>query len=160
MHQSLESLYTDTIDHVFRYVYSRVRNRELAEDIVSETYLKVAEHYDRFEAKTHVSARSWAFTIARNTMNDHFRKPNATELHDEYPAKDLALDHAMDVDLAHAAVLKSVDALPERQREIMLLRFQGELRNKEIAELLHLEERSVSAALTKAISSLRKTLYV
>lgn len=158
--KTLETLYLDTIDQVFGYVYSRVRNRELAEDIVSETYVKVAEHYDRFVAREHASARSWVFTIARNAMNDHFRKPATSELADEHPANVADLDHALDIDLAHSDVMKALEKLPERQQEILLLRFKGELRNNEIAELLDIAERSVSASLSKAISTLRQNLYV
>lgn len=158
--QSLESLYADTIDPVFRYVYSRVRNRQLAEDLVSETYLKVAEHYAAFDPKREASTRSWVFTIARNTLNDYFRKPATAELLDEHPSKDPALDHALDIDLAYSTAIRAADTLPARQREIVLLKFQGELRNKEIATLLHIDERSVSAALTKALSTLRNALYV
>lgn len=158
--KNLESLYLDTIDQVFGYVYSRVRNRELAEDIVSETYVKAAEHYHRFVAREHASARSWLFTIARNTMNDHFRRPITSELIDEHPSKTPALDVAIDIDLAHADVMKALEKLPDRQQEILLLRFKGELRNHEIAEQLNIAERSVSAALSKAISTLRQTLYV
>jgi RNA polymerase sigma-70 factor (ECF subfamily) len=158
--KSLESLYLDTIDQVFGYVYSRVRNRELAEDIVSEAYVKVAEHYDRFVTREHASARSWVFTIARNVMNDHFRRPATTELVDEHSSQTQMPDVAVDINLAHADVMKALEKLPDRQQEILLLRFKGELRNHEIAEQLNIAERSVSAALSKAITTLRQILYV
>ncbi len=157
---SLETLYLDTIDPVFRYVYSRVRNREAAEDIVSETYLKVADHYDDFVAKEHASTKSWVFTIAHNAMNDHFRRPATSQLLDEHPSNDPAIDHALDIDLAHSDVMEALNTLPERQQEILLLRFKAELRNNEIAELLNIAEKSVSASLSKAISTLRQNLYV
>jgi len=158
--KTLEILYLDTIDQVFGYVYSRVRNRELAEDIVSETYVKVAEHYDQFVVREHASAKSWVFTIARNVMNDHFRRPATAELADEHMAGSSDIDHTIDIDLAHADVMNALEKLPERQQEILLLRFKGELRNNEIAELLKIAERSVSASLSKAISTLRQNLYV
>ncbi len=156
----LEQLYTQTIDQVFRYVFSRVKNRALAEDIVSEAYLKAAEHLESFRPQKHATARSWLFTIVRNTLTDHYRARPTSELKDIHESSTPSVEHTLDIDLAHSRVMQYVGKLPDRQQEILLLRFQGELRNQEIAELLSLDEKSVSAALSKAISTLRYELSV
>lgn len=158
---TLEQFYDQTLDQVFRYVLLRVRNRQIAEDIVSEAYLKVAEHYNDFVPQAHASRRSWLFAIVRNTLTDSYRAKNSTNVELSADVPDVStrnIDHGMDIAQDYGAALKKIDALPERQREIMLLRYKGELRNKEIAELLSIDERTVSATLSKAILALRTEL--
>lgn len=158
---TLEQLYDQTLDQVFRYVFLRVRNRELAEDIVSEAYLKAAEHFNDFVPRAHASRRSWLFAIVRNCMADAFRTKGMqnVELPDDLPGMTATvIEHDVDTNIRLTEVMHTLAKLPERQREILLLRYQAELKNKEIAQLLAIDERTVSATLSKALTNLRYEL--
>ena len=67
-----EALYTEYHDKVSHYVFCRLQNKSDAEDIVSEIFLKVYEHFDTFDASL-ASVSTWIYTITRNTVTDYFR---------------------------------------------------------------------------------------
>lgn len=158
---TIETFYNETIDQVYGYVLTRIRNVAISEDIVSESYLKAIENFHTFENRKHASRKSWLFTIVRNTITDRYRRKSYgdTELSEEIlDDRGIAIDEQIDIDTKYQEILSKIDVLPARQQEILLLRYKGELSNKEIAELLEIEEKSVSASLAKAIKELRSEL--
>jgi RNA polymerase sigma-70 factor (ECF subfamily) len=158
---NISQFYEEHFRSVYNYVYFRVRNVSDTEDIVSNVFLKVVEHADTYRPQRGATSRSWLFAIVRNTITDHFRTqrpPNipVEEAHEVPGSVNTAneFDHTQ----LYASILIAVDHLPERQREIVILRYQSELRNKEIAAVLNIDERTVAATLTKAKQALRTTL--
>ncbi len=67
-----EVLYTEYRDKVSRYVFCKLRNKNDAEDLVSEIFLKVYENLDKFDANL-ASVSTWIYTITQNTVTDYFR---------------------------------------------------------------------------------------
>jgi len=153
-------LYTQYFTSVYNYVYFRLRSVSDTEDLVSDIFMKAVAAADSYHWRIGASEKSWLFTIVRNSLIDHFRKrqfdivdiettviPDHTDLAERIDQKD-SYDQAM----------QAIAQLPERQQEILILRYQAELSNKEIAQLLGIDQSSVSAALTKAKHHLANTL--
>lgn len=72
MDSVFDDLYNQYHQDVFQFLFYMVKNREQAEDLVQEVYIRVLKSYHRFEGKS--SEKTWLFSIARNVAIDHFRK--------------------------------------------------------------------------------------
>lgn len=160
---SIEKLYDRHFDSVYRYVYYRLRHVQDTEDVVASSFMKAAEKLPNFQAKQNASVRSWLFAIVRNTIIDHYRKQkhrNHEDIDSTFIADPPQQARILDCKLAYESVMKHLSILSAQQREIVLLRYHSGLRNKEIAELLGIEAKSVSSVLTKAKKTLkeRKTI--
>lgn len=155
---SIAKVYDDHIDRVYRHIYHRVRDSAVAEDITSDCFLKVAEHLHTFTPKDGGTLQAWIFTIARHCLADYFRKHRDMVGLDDIDAIDPqpAIADRVDIKLSHERILSAIHTLPPRQREIILLRFAGQLRNKEIAAVLDISEKSVAASIAKSLATLRK----
>lgn len=156
-------LYTQHFTSVYHYVYWRLRDVASTEDVVSDIFLKAVAAADNYHWRPGASEKSWLFAIVRNTLIDHFRKKHLTTVDlDTVEVPDQSNHHHLGDQLDHnqdyAAALRAIDTLPDRQREIIILRYHSELSNKEIAKLLCINPSSVSAALTKAKQQLANVL--
>ena len=69
-------------DKIYRYCYFKLHNRELAEDVTQETFLRYLEHYNCI---TTVSALKYLYTIARNLCVDEYRKPRTEPVDESRP---------------------------------------------------------------------------
>src|SRR5205807_6101773 len=69
--QEFQSLYQENLRPIYRYVYSKVRNREEAEDLTSQIFIKAVHSIDR--GRNPYSLRGWLFQVARTTVADYWR---------------------------------------------------------------------------------------
>lgn len=151
-------LYTLYLRRVYGYVAARIENRQDAEDVVSEVFLKVVRNLDQFRRQHGLSFAAWIFTIARHTVSDYYRRRPfiQTLALDTVPliadSPDLVV---MERENAHD-LRQIVSALPERQREIVILKFYSGLRNQEIAVVLGVGEKTVAAYLSRALKDLSR----
>ena len=148
-------LYEQHFDSVYNYVYFRLRSMPETEDLVSDIFLKAVAAADSYHWRPGASQKSSLFSIVRNTLIDHFRKRrlDTVELETVDPSDQTShhsLGDQIDQRANYQSVLAAVDQLPDRQREIVILHYQSELSNKEIAKLLAITPSAVSAALSKA----------
>jgi len=153
-------LYNEYFGKVFAYIYGRVQDREVSLDIVSDVfekaYLKVKS------LRSRESFGSWLFTIARNEVSSHWRK--------EKPAQKAAREAAIEKELhsqpkspeeilvhkERLAFLSTVvRGLPKREQEIIALKFDAELTNREIAGVLSTSEVNVRVTIFRALRKLR-----
>lgn len=144
---------------VFNYILYRVSyNRDLAEDLTSDIFIKAYEHLDSFDRSR--SFKTWIFTIAHNHLINYLtgnKQPLqlddnlAANLEDQTEKYDEAFDQKMIVDKL-GDLMKE---LPESQRELLTMRFVNDLSNSEIAEVLSKDEGAVRTGLSRAIGALR-----
>lgn len=158
-------LYSQYYPKVFAYVYGRVQDRETSVDIVSDVFEKA---YMKMKSlRSPDSFGSWLFTIARNEVSSHWRK--------EKPAAKAAQDAAWENELhnqprgpeetlLHQERLASLTAivrqLPRREQEIIALKFDAELTNREIAGVLGTSEVNVRVTIFRALRKLRERMRV
>jgi RNA polymerase sigma-70 factor, ECF subfamily len=159
-------LYTLYFTPVYRYVFLRVRDRALTEDITQTVFLKVYRSIDSFRVGS-VSPLAFFFTVARNTIIDHWKKKQETvfgDLSDEteapFDAPDTREHRAADVDRALATdrVRDALHALSVEQQEVLTLKFIAELSNPEIAETVGKSESAVRQLQSRGLRALRETL--
>lgn len=154
-------LYDRYFPRVYGYVRRRVDRTEDAEDLVAEVFLKAFAALAGFEWRHQASFAAWLFRIARNlVVNFQQRQPlgNIVPL-DRIAARPTGAASPEEETLRReqAEVLHhQLRALTPRRQEIIALRFFGGLRNREIAAVLDLDERTVAAHLARGLADLHR----
>jgi len=72
MEKEIEKIYTEFSDRVFRFVYSIMMDKSVAEDITQETFLEAVRHYQKFSC--HPNQKAWLYKVARYKINNHCKK--------------------------------------------------------------------------------------
>jgi RNA polymerase sigma-70 factor (ECF subfamily) len=145
---------------VFRYIYVRTTQRQLAEDLAQTVFVKAFESVNRYQATTSPPL-AYLFTIARNSVIDHWKKKKDVLFQEEDAAVTNIIDHQQNP-AHHAEVKSSVDAikrtiaaLPPDQQDVVTMKFINELTNKEIAEALDKSEDAVRQLQSRALKTIR-----
>lgn len=163
---AFHQLYERYFRRVYGYVASRVNSSQDAEDVVSDVFLRVIKNISQLRQRQHTSFASWLFVIARSAIADHYRKHGHSEAHlslddAEPPAPtDNQPDHIISQNDEAKILYRLILRLPERQREIVTLRYYGGLRNQEIAVVLGIGEKTVSAYISRALKDLQEKYQV
>ena len=121
----LERLFALFLDPVHRFIYSRVGNREDAEDLTSQVFLKASSRLD--SARTEASVASWLFTVARTVLADHWRRyyraPSPVELNVDIVAHRPQVDVGNGSAESEQVVQIVLQALSPRYQRVLELRF-------------------------------------
>lgn len=146
---------------VFRYIYLRVKEKQDAEDLTQTVFLKVYQAVLRFEEQDR-SPLAYFFTVARNTVIDHWRKKKAVLL--ENPEKEVvetpqAAEDPEDIvqknEIANT-LQQAIRELTEEQQSVIILKFINDLSNKEISNITQKSEEAVRQLQCRAIKALRQ----
>ncbi|MDH5607118.1 MAG: sigma-70 family RNA polymerase sigma factor [Anaerolineae bacterium] len=146
---------------LFGYVAYRVGRKQDAEDIVGEAFLKAAGRLDSFEWRHNASFEAWVFKIAQNLIKNYYRR-NGHDLLitvDEVPnikEPSLSPDEIILQQEKFTYLRELINTLSTRQQEVITLKFFGGFRNQAIAELLDLDERTVSAYISRGLRALQE----
>ncbi len=158
---SFAPLYDHYFPKIYNYIYNKVHNSQLAEDLVSETFYKALANIKKFQWQDR-SFACWLYTIARNQVIDQFRKQDPVLLdssNNEITAEtESGPEEKVTRDVAREELLKAIGTLSPDQQDALLLRYQEDLRIKEIAVILGKNEGAVKALLFRGLRSLRKKL--
>jgi RNA polymerase sigma-70 factor (ECF subfamily) len=153
--EALAALVDQYAGTLYRIAFSVLRNPTDAEDAVQEAFLRVLRHRDTLgEIRDH---RVWLIRIVWNIVLDRKRRAktrpetdDVSELTRVLPATGLSAEQRAAAAQHHAHVLKCVDKLPAREREVMILSAFEELSSVEIASVLGVTESSVRSRLFRA----------
>ena len=129
-------------------------DRHVAEEIAQEALVRVCERWDEVQAME--SPDGWAFRVAFNLANSHFRRRGAERRARQRLAA--VVDVARpEVDTADAVALRrEVAALPEPQRSVLVMRYYADLPVADVARLLEIPENTVKTHTSRAIARLRE----
>jgi RNA polymerase sigma-70 factor (ECF subfamily) len=154
-------IYERYFSKIYSFVFYKTCNRENSEDITSQVFMKALEKADTFDS-SRGSVASWLFKIASNTITDHFRKHKTDISIDdlyELTGRDNVEKEAMDKDTL-AQVMKYFNALPEKKRDIVLLRVWQDMPYHEIAVITGMSEASCKMSFYRTIEELRSRVPV
>ena len=157
--EALEELYLIHFDRIYSYLHLSVGNRHDAEDLTTQTFLKMLESIGRFRWQS-VPFSAWLFRIAHNLAIDHFRARRRVQTEDEVPEvagqeESSAEQQAMD-SLGQAGMLALIGRLSPEQRQVLTLKFLFGFANAEVAEILGKTEGAVKSLQHRALATLQK----
>lgn len=154
--------FTDVYDaqvwHVYAFFAYRLNNRADAEDLTQQVFERALKAWGRYDERR-ASVHTWLIAIARNMLIDHYRADRSssheelTDLGERESSHDPEYDLGLDPELA-----KCLGKLSQRDREVVALRFGGDLSGPEIAEMLDLSLANVQQILSRSLRRLREAL--
>jgi RNA polymerase sigma factor (sigma-70 family) len=158
---AFDDLYGEYYARVLAYLRFRVGSSEVAEDLVSLVFERALTHLDTLQAPGAVGA--WLFRIARNCATDYFRRQRPTAsldaLVDSSHPRDCSPEEMLIAQEERTRLFAHLNRLPEREREVIGLKFVACLHNREIARVLNLPEGTVGSVLYRTLARLRDALH-
>ena len=151
-----DALYADQLPRVYNFFRYRVGDGAVAEDLTSLTFEKAWVARNRYRRDL-AGFSTWLMTIARNVAIDHYRRrrPHAPlEAAEHIAAGDDPLEQAENRE-AFERLSRLLGQLPERDRELVSLKYGAELTNRAIARHTKLTETNVGTLLHRAVQKLR-----
>jgi RNA polymerase sigma-70 factor (ECF subfamily) len=149
---------------VFAYIFNRVENVELAQDLTAEVFEKA---FTKGNSLRQPGAYvSWLFTIAKNVVVAHYRSRARGQRFQDRVKGDYWQQSGRDVDPPEQAIrnealsrlISHIRQLSQREQELLGLRFDGQLTNAEIARVMGMSEVSVRVAVFRALARLRERM--
>jgi RNA polymerase sigma-70 factor (ECF subfamily) len=156
---ALEELYLLHFDRIYGYLHVSVGNRQDAEDLTTQTFLRMLESIGRFRWQS-APFSAWLFRIAHNLTIDHFRARRRVQAVDAVPEVDeepSAEVQALD-SIARFGMLELIDRLSPEQRQVLTLKFFYGFENSETAGILDKSENAVKSLQHRALASLERQL--
>jgi len=163
---ALEVLYKRYERKVYTYILLMVRKPQLAEDILQETFIKAIKSVKEGQYSETYRFGSWLMRIAHNLVIDQFRQNKQYRVvsNNDFPMDIFSTprfaEATVEQRLVYERVLYEVraliDFLPDDQREVVMLRFYGDLSFKEIAEITNVSINTALGRMRYALINLRK----
>lgn len=154
----LEQAFDRYYPAVFRFFRYRGADDQTANDLAATVFERALTYLHQYDPRKS-QIQTWLFAIARNLSINHWKAEKETvPLDDELPEEKLPLEELIVQTHDKERVLAALQMLDQRSREIIALKFSGELSNREIAELTRLTESNVGVILYRSLTRLRKEL--
>ena len=155
---SLESVFDRYYPAVFRFFRFRGADADTANDLAASVFERALSHIDQYDPRK-AQIQTWLFAIARNISINHWKSEKETlPLDDGLPQSDVPLEELIIRAEDKERVLLALQALDNRSREVIALKFSGELSNREIAQLTGLSESNIGVVLYRSLGKLRGQL--
>ncbi len=155
-----DTVFAELLPKVYCYFCYRVGEGPLAEDLTAATFEKAWAKRTRYRRDLS-SFATWVFTIARNTATDHFRTARAAlplvEV-ERWPEKGASPEAVVEQRERFALLARCIGQLPEREQEILSLKYGAGLNHGEIAGMTGLTASHVGVILHRAVQQLRVKL--
>ena len=149
---ALDELVRAYYPEILRYCRRHTGDEQSAEDAAQETFCKAVRHLDAYVRRG--KFRAWLYKIAANTCADLWRANRRTEPPGEEAYVEAGFER---IELAQD-IKAAVTALPEAQREVVLLRYMHGLKLRECADALGIPLRTAQSRERAALRTLRKLL--
>ena len=167
-HNAISKLIERHKKRVTDYIYMMVKDREIADDIFQETFIKVVRFVDEGRYTDNGKFLSWVLRIAHNQVIDHFRQTRQQNKITESDAgydilgtlrfsNDTVEDKMVTAQI-HEDLRKMIEHLPEEQKQVVLMRYFDNLSFKDIAEQTEVSINTALGRMRYALINLRKLI--
>jgi len=158
---ALEELYLMHFDRIYSYLHMTVGNRHDAEDLTTQTFLKMLESIGRFRWQS-VPFSAWLFRIAHNLCMDHFRANRRWQPEEDVPEPETTEDTSAEAgaleSIGRKSMLELIDDLSHEQQQVLTLKFVFNFSNGEAATILGKTEGAIKSLQHRALASLQRQL--
>jgi RNA polymerase sigma-70 factor (ECF subfamily) len=158
---ALEELYLIHFDRIYSYLHVSVGNRHDAEDLTTQTFLKMLESIGKFRWQS-APFSAWLFRIAHNLAMDHFRASKRWQPEEEVPEPDADESTSAETgaleSIGRKSMLELIEDLSPEQQQVLTLKFVFNFSNGEAATILGKTEGAIKSLQHRALVSLQKQL--
>ena len=158
---ALEELYLIHFDRIYSYLHVSVGNRHDAEDLTTQTFLKMLEKIGKFRWRS-APFSAWLFRIAHNLAMDHFRANRRWQPEEEVPEppgeEEPSAELAAMQTIGRESMLKLIERLSPEQQQVLTLKFVFNFSNAEAATILDKTEGAIKSLQHRALASLQKQI--
>ena len=165
--RSLEILILRHKQRVFSFIYSKVQDRDVAEDIFQDTFVKIINTLKMGKYNEEGKFQPWVMRIAHNMAIDHFRKAkryptilleDGSNLLNSLSFAEDSSEEQRIKDETHAWVRNLIDELPEAQKEVVIMRHYLDMSFQEIAEQTGVSINTALGRMRYALNHIRKKM--
>lgn len=152
-----EEIYDRYYFDVLRYLIRHMNNRQDAEDLAGDVFLYCYSHYDNYDpAKSSVA--TWLYLVVNSRLKNYYRDRRETvdisELEPFLAAEEDDMGKAVYLQQLRGALAAAIQQLPERQQQVVILRYFQEKSYAEIADALGTSENNARVMMTRALTRL------
>ncbi len=165
---SLEHLIHRHKNRIFAYILMVVKDKQLADDIFQDTFIKVINTLRSGSYKEEGKFIQWVMRIAHNLIIDHFRKSKRIpvienknedfDIFDTIRLLDNSIEDRIITDQIHTDLRKLIELLPPEQKEVLVMRHYAEMSFKDIAEQTEVSINTALGRMRYALINLRKLI--
>ena len=159
--RALEELYLLHFDRIYSYLHMSVGNRHDAEDLTTQTFMRMLESIKRFRWQS-APFSAWLFRIAHNLAMDHFRANRRWQPEEDIPEpadeSEPSAEAAAFQSIGRQSMLELIEDLSQEQKQVLTLKFVFNLPNAEVATILGKTEGAVKSLQHRALVSLQKQI--
>ena len=158
---ALEELYLIHFDRIYSYLHVSVGNRHDAEDLTTQTFLKMLESIGRFRWQS-APFSAWLFRIAHNLAMDHFRARRRWQPEEEVPephgSEEPSAELAAMQSIGRQSMMQMIEKLSPEQQQVLTLKFVFNFPNADVAKILDKTEGAIKSLQHRALASLQKQI--
>ena len=158
---ALEELYLIHFDRIYGYLHMSVGNRHDAEDLTTQTFLKMLESIGKFRWRS-APFSAWLFRIAHNLAMDHFRSRKRWQPEEDVPEPPGSEEPSAETLAMHSigrqSMMELIETLSPEQQQVLTLKFVFGFSNGEAATILGKTEGAVKSLQHRALVSLQKQI--
>lgn len=154
-----EEVFIKYHDKIEKYIWSKVSDEYLAQDLTSVVFLKIYQKMENYD-ESKASISTWIYTIANNTVIDYYRTRKVSE---EVP-EDIAAMEEIDEDILReeslAELASALKQLSERDRDIIVLHYCSNISLKDIAIKMRMSYANIKKVHAKALMRLKELIKI
>jgi len=157
MKQDFVAIYHEHVWRVYGFFAYRLRSRQDAEDLTQQTFERALRAWGRYDERR-AAVPTWLLAIARNLLIDHLRSPASSPTLAEPEPELLVAEPDRPATGLEPDLERALGELSQRERELIALRFGGDMTCPEIAELTGLTLANVQQIVSRALRRMRTSL--
>lgn len=145
---------------IYRYVFFRVSDRQTAEDLTSDVFIRFLSALRDRSAPPN-TIRGWLYGAAANVLKEHYRRQRRTAeapLEESVPSDDTSPEQRLDERLAKERLRRAMGELTEEQQHVLALRFGQGMAVRDVADAVNKTEAAVKMLQARAIASLTRRM--
>ena len=160
--EAFGELYGIYLDRIYRYVFYQLREKMVAEDLAEEIFLKAWRAIGSYKGKGQAFS-SWLYRIAHNHVIDELRSRRkqmvSLETEIEIATEVAEPQQEMERGLAEQGMLRLISCLPQKQKQVIILKFVEGLDNREIGQITGKSQGAIRISQMRALTALRQRLH-
>ena len=154
--QSMDEIYREHAQTVYRYLLSKTGNPDISEELTHETFYLAVKGIDRFDGSCKIS--TWLIAIAKNALSTWRRKNPETDLLENVTTETASAENLVISEDSQIEIIKMIRLLPDDAREVMYMRILGDLSFKQIGEIMQKTENWARVTYFRGREKLKKEL--